>query len=555
MVNLGIDFGSTYTVVSRYYENRNTPEAISIDGISPYIPSVVSYNSRKNEYKYGKAAKNLTGNRNIKIYKAFKMLLNEQMTPEHLKERGYDDVNTPESIATFFLEKVLKSALTRIGHADDTIGKLVIGVPEVWGQSFGTFDGRSVIRKICTSFDFVKEVVVVSEPASASAFFAYNYKQQKHENFDGRVLLIDYGGGTLDITLTKVMSQGDKMEVKVEKRDGAGENTDREIGNAGIKYMEKVVENAILSSEDYSDVESIEYDSDFLKAVDELEEALMSDHETVEDTFRELEYTPDALEDEELMEIEYKDSYITINYKQLNDTYKEIIYDVLEEKLKNLTENVNTYENNFKIGIVGGFGNFYLVKKQINDMFGISTGDERMEGIIVNQEDRERAISLGAALLANDLISIRRTADFSIGIYAYEGRNNEIAKHYAIKYRQDLEYDTIYYAKDTNGNDVPYFTLSGSIDKFLVNFSSDEKKAFGVTPRIELAKKLQNIVNGHYMMVVGFSVDTTDTITIHIFDYYLETHKRSESEVQSVRLSTIKAMFDVVALNSGDDTV
>ena len=76
MVNLGIDFGSTYTLVSHYRADRNTPEAISIDNISPYIPSVVSYNKRKNEYKYGKAAKNLTGNKNVIIYKAFKMLLN-----------------------------------------------------------------------------------------------------------------------------------------------------------------------------------------------------------------------------------------------------------------------------------------------------------------------------------------------------------------------------------------------------------------------------------------------------------------------------------------------
>ncbi len=552
MVNLGIDFGSTYTLVSHYRSDRKTPEAISIDNISPYIPSVVSYNPRRNEYKFGKAAKNLTGNKNIIIYKAFKMLLNEQMSEENLRERFYDDVNTPEKIATIYLEKVLKSALGKLG--DDRIGKLVVGVPEVWGQSFNTFDGRAALHRICSSFDFVEEASVVSEPASASAFFAYNYKQIRNENFDGRVLLIDYGGGTLDITLTKVSSNGDSMEVKVEKRDGAGENTDREIGSAGIKYMEKVVERAILDSEAFEGLEEVGFDGDYLKAVDELEETLMSDSETIEDIFRELEYTPDALEDEELVELFYKGESVIVTYKHLNDVYNEIIYDVLKEKLEKVTEGVDTYEDNFKIGIVGGFGNFYLVKKQICDMFSISTKDERTEGIIVNGEDRERAISLGAALLADELISIRRTANFSIGIYAYRS-DNALAKHYAIKYRQDLEYDRIYHTLDSKGNDIPYFTPSGNLDKFLVNFSDNEELAFGAHPRTELAEKLKNVVSNNYMMAaVGFSVDATDKITIHVYDYNWETGCRSEKPVKSVKLSTIKTMFDVVALNSrGED--
>ena len=551
MVNFGVDFGSTYTLVSHYRSDRNISEALSLDGISPYIPSVVSYNTRKNEYKYGKSAKNLTGNKNVIIFKAFKMLLNEQMSEENLRKRNYDPENTPEKIASFFLEKVLKSALAKTG--DDHIGRLVIGVPEVWGQSLNTFDGRTALSRICRSFDFVEKAEVVSEPAAASAFFAYNYKIISKKNFDGRVLLIDYGGGTLDITLTRVVSKGDSMEVKVEKRDGAGENIDKEIGNAGIRYMEKVVECAIRRSGLFEDTDKIEYDGSFLRAVDELEEALMSDAETVEDTFKELEFTPDALEDEELLELDYKDECVIVTYKHLKDVYDEIISGVLKEKLEAVTADTDTYEDNFKIGIVGGFGNFYLVKKQIFDMFSISSKDERTEGIIVNSEDRERAISLGASLLADGLISIRKTAEFSIGIYAFSA-DNTIAKYYAIKYRQELEYDKIYYATDAKGNDVPYYVPNGTIDKFLVNFSDNEDDAFGANPKAELLEKLKNLVDNEMMMAtVGFSIDPTESITIHIFDYEWETGKRSEKPVKSIRLSTIKSMFDVVDLNSGGE--
>ena len=58
-------------------------------------------------------------------------------------------------------------------------------------------------------------------------------------------------------------------------------------------------------------------------------------------------------------------------------------------------------------------------------------------------------------------------------------------------------------------------------------------------------------MNNQYMMAaVGFSVDATDSVTIHVFDYDWEKMERSEKPVKSVRLSTIKTMFDVVALNS-----
>ena len=112
----------------------------------------------------------------------------------------------------------------------------------------------------------------------------------------------------------------------MEKRDGAGENTDREIGSAGIKYMEKVVERAILDSEAFEGLEEVGFDGDYLKAVDELEETLMSDSDTIEDIFRELEYTPDALEDEELVELFYKGESVIVTYKHLNDVYNEKIF-------------------------------------------------------------------------------------------------------------------------------------------------------------------------------------------------------------------------------------
>ena len=78
--------------------------------------------------------------------------------------------------------------------------------------------------------------------AAASAFFAYNFRQMTKKNFEGNILLVDYGGGTLDITLTNVAADdGDSVEIKVLERTGAGENEEGKVGKAGIVYMETVM--------------------------------------------------------------------------------------------------------------------------------------------------------------------------------------------------------------------------------------------------------------------------------------------------------------------------
>ena len=144
----------------------------------------------------------------IKVFKAFKMLLNET-DPVKLNERGYDAIgtnlspeeeensNTPEQITRRFLDYLLRKAMDYVNA--DSIKRVVIGIPEIWNE-VTTYGGRTVLRDICCGFPFVeyknvqektKDVQVISEPACASAFIAHKYL----DKYDGKVLLIDYGGG------------------------------------------------------------------------------------------------------------------------------------------------------------------------------------------------------------------------------------------------------------------------------------------------------------------------------------------------------------------------
>ena len=202
MFNIGIDFGSTYTTVSAYRNETEKLETVVLGLGTPYIPTLVGGKAEQLEgLRYGSAAKGIMGRKGHVLYKAFKMLLTEKKS-ELLKERGYTEEITPAVVAEKFLTDLIQKVLEHYGEKE--IDRVVIGAPEIWFKGVDSLSGRSILRNIFENMDCVKEVQVVSEPAAASAFFAYNYQTLRNETYDGHILLIDYGGGTLDITLSRV---------------------------------------------------------------------------------------------------------------------------------------------------------------------------------------------------------------------------------------------------------------------------------------------------------------------------------------------------------------
>lgn len=566
MVNLGMDFGSTYTIVSIFREDTQMLEAIVLNQGLPFVPSVVALDN--GQYEYGRAAKSRTGKKGVAVYKVFKMLLTET-DKEKLRERGFDEAHTPEKIARIFIENVLRQILKDL--QEDRIGKLVVGVPEIWNEGFGTVDGRTIIRNICRSLEFVDKVQVVSEPAAASAFFAHNFYLSTKENFEGRILLVDYGGGTLDITLTDVITVGDEeknsVEIKVLERTGAGENEDRELGKAGIVYMENVMAQAILQAGAAQSREELLSDGKFYKAVDELEQELQDRTEKIQDVFEEYGLDdPAELHRERFTILEYRGEDVEISYGLLLDVYDEIIRPVFAQQLDKMTNFMDEAgipymdrdQDIFKIALVGGFGNFYLVKKQLEDRFKFNVYDKRREHIIRNRADCEKAISLGAALLAADVIGIRNTASYSIGVWAYDG-NGKVCPNYAIRYKQDIAFNEVYYARGSRDNEIFVIqAISGGFDKFLVNFGHDDRTACFALAKKKFSQKLSNVVkNQYHTAVVGFSVDPSGVVSIHVHDYDILTGTIGEEdhEVELTRFGELFEVTKVGTMRPGGDAV
>lgn len=556
MLKLGIDFGSTYTTVTIYREDGTLDSFhLSESYSSPFIPTVVAEDCKNQKARYGQLAKGVTGSPKYKVYKAFKMLLSET-SPEKLQQSGYDEDHTPAEITKKFLTYLLEMVAQNEG--DNEIGRLVIGAPEIWFKKLDTLGVRSTLREICSSIstDTVKVkpdgVLVVSEPTAACAYIAENYRKLKNQNYTGSILLVDYGGGTLDISLAQVQEQSTSedginvMQIKVLDSNGAGENQDGMVGQAGILYMESVTERAFCDA----DVE-VESRIKFARAVDQFETELQQRAGEVKEKFEECYGDLDELEEEEFVELEYGDELISVNYRQMYEVYQQKIYPVLDTKLdemiKIMSEKGLSYldgeQENFKIVLVGGFGNYYLVDKQLKDKFHLGTAGKLMDGIPKVSADREKAISYGAALLAAGAVEIRQTAPISIGLYQKDNMSGKTCRDYCFRYRQDIEYGKVYYPVDENGDMIPTF-LNQSITSFLINFSQNDKTAIVVVLKEEMRKRIQQIMpENAYVFVVGFSLDSSEIISIHIRQWDM-VNTKIVGEDFSVELAKYSDMFE-----------
>jgi len=580
-MRVGIDFGSTYSTVSSFNETTNQVEALTlIEGEPASIPSVVSID-KKGRITCGKGAKDQIGKKSVRIFQSYKMLLTEA-NQSMLKKRGYDDQYTPQLITKHFLESTLKGVMKRYASTEAALEEVVVCVPEIWGTNIRTLDGRGILREtLMKDIELpVNKVRVVTEPEAASAFFAYDYEKTTGNNYNGYLLLIDYGGGTLDITLTEVTSSGNgTMEIGYREGGGAGENHSDEYGNgtigcAGIAFQQRVVALALKDAGVIHGFEEIDFASPaFAETAHDLESLLKSPDriEDIENTFGEYgsgyEELREIMLDEprEFISLEYDEEEVPVTYQHLYQAYHEIIEDELRTQIKTMNEKVAEHigmnpcepaagsRNNFMIALVGGFGAFYLVKKQLYEMYNIDPNvrnDLRIK--YINTEKQEQAISLGAALLASHKVVLQKTARYSIGLYTADADRN-YKLHYGIKYHQTVETDKPYFIRfndddeDIPENRIPFGALYGNITHFAIEFTELTNRGGLMALKSEELDKLARNLPTEGLWNLGFSLDESDIVTFHIVEREIPGFSRKGRSIP-IQLASYTRMFDVTAV-------
>lgn len=230
---LGIDLGTTNTVVSFWNDKNKKAEPIDISMGFGKIPiaSVVQLreNDTTKEWIVGEEAY-----RSMNIYHDSTSRSIKRLMGTDQKVKLSEEFFTPEEISAKILEYVIDCVL-KLSPKAEIVG-IVITVP----YDFDDVARKNTIKALEIAGYKDKLICLMEEPKAV----ALSYSMENEINYDEKILIFDFGGGTLDTTLFHVTQKDDekiKMEVINEsgKAFHGGDNIDYILLDKFYEYLEK----------------------------------------------------------------------------------------------------------------------------------------------------------------------------------------------------------------------------------------------------------------------------------------------------------------------------
>ena len=179
MAIIGIDLGTTNSLAACYRDGKT--EIIKTSHGESYIPSVVSIDGN-GEIIVGKMAKDRLISHPDVTASEFKRIMGLRQNVV-LGERSY----SPEELSSLVLRKIKEEAEAYLG---EPVEEAVISVPAYFD------DNCRSATKLAAKLSGIHVERLVNEPSAAA--LAY---QALHGFGDGTFMIIDFGGGTLDVSV------------------------------------------------------------------------------------------------------------------------------------------------------------------------------------------------------------------------------------------------------------------------------------------------------------------------------------------------------------------
>jgi hypothetical protein len=194
-LRLGVDFGTSTTQVAYYLEGRD-PQLLRLEDVTDYMPSYFAMDGT--EPRFGVVAQNLPEN----VHSVKPMLVDDAEIP------GFGH---PSRITFLMLAEVVRRTILRLREQrliPDEIDRLEIATNLGCTPRF-ELDARLLLRDVARRAGLhVDLATLVEEPVAA----AYEVMLSGIVS-DGRVLVVDMGGGTLDIAMIRISDAARSFEL------------------------------------------------------------------------------------------------------------------------------------------------------------------------------------------------------------------------------------------------------------------------------------------------------------------------------------------------------
>jgi molecular chaperone DnaK (HSP70) len=217
---VGVDFGTSTSLVAERV-GRNPVQVATLGRTTHWFPSLAGYSGET--LLIGEDAENLPTDR---VIRSIKRAITEDLeVVQVMGDRGLCEVPADDIIVAVLAEIVRRAEREEVRFGAD--GELRLGCPAMWNGP-----QRQRLLDLATKAGLpVDDSTLVDEPIAAGVAWVMHRFLTYGERPEGRLLVFDMGGGTLDIAVLDVEG-GERPEISVLSALGsarAGDVLDRSI--------------------------------------------------------------------------------------------------------------------------------------------------------------------------------------------------------------------------------------------------------------------------------------------------------------------------------------
>lgn len=242
---IGIDLGTTYSAVAVFKHGR--AEIIANGQGARTTPSWIAFDEKTGEQLVGEAAKNQAilnpVNTVFDIKRVIGRRFEDEAVQKDVKSMPYRIVKgvnegpaveikgrlyTPEELSAFILRRLKEAAEAYLG---ENITRAVITVPAYFN------DAQRQATKDAGALAGLTVERLISEPTAAAIAYGHDHPTPKGE--ERRIVVFDFGGGTLDVTVLSI--EDGVFEVTSTSGDTrlGGEDLDARLTEHLLKQFER----------------------------------------------------------------------------------------------------------------------------------------------------------------------------------------------------------------------------------------------------------------------------------------------------------------------------
>lgn len=490
---IGIDLGTTNSQVVIW--RNNNYEIITDENGNNSIPSIVAFT---NISRYiGEDAKNQTELNPKNVFYEVKRLIGRKIDDESIiNDRefltydiiGDKDGNillqgdykqyTPEEISSMILSKLKIMACNYLGK---DITKAIITVPAYFNDSQrqATKDASLIAGLDC--------IRIINEPTAAALAYGFYNRSLQQEDKDINIMVYDYGGGTLDVSVLNITNGLFEVLGSVGNTHLGGTDFDTRIMQYCLKSFKTKYGIDKINNIQTLSIQKLK------KACENAKKILSTSQKTII-----------AIKDF----YDSKDLLITITQNKFIELCNDLLL-ISIKPIEEVLESCNLEKNDIdEIILVGGMTRVPIIRENIKNFFN---GKEPNSTI-----NPEEAVAIGASIQGYKLshdddpfsgsMTLLDITSLSLGIETYGGimdilidRNTIIPVSKSKMYTTDTDFETTVLIKVFEGE------RKLTKDNFLVG-------------EFEL-KGIESLPRGLAKIEVTFSIDVNGIITVKAKDH------------------------------------